>query len=459
MRAERRQQREEANAKAKAAGRRRWQRIAIALIGAIAIAAGVWVAFFRDTTDAQIDAKVAAARKQYPDAKRVTEKTANGTVTYLFDSAKGKVTANLRNQTEALMRTLPRGGASKTAIVHVRETAAPLGLGLATTSVNTEVLWAVDRKVVTHTEKAKQLATVVQATGKAATVADLVGDDAGRRALDYQAKVAASKDKKLDEAAFNKLMAEPLLADMNASNFALSKQGLTILDDQGKTVTTVALKTITPFVKNATAQQRKGKVIALTFDDGPNDKTTPTILKTLADNDVKATFFMVGTGLEYFPETGKAVQAAGHEIGEHTYNHHYLPGLADDQIQQEVNGAMAKRFYDVLGVLPTTLRPPYGAVNTHVASMVDMPAIQWGVDSQDWESKNAAAVTQRVVGGAYPGAIVLMHDTQPASVEALPTIIAQLKEQGYTFVTVSELLGDRLLPGYQYFGRGDERPI
>ncbi|WP_339177125.1 polysaccharide deacetylase family protein [Oceanobacillus sp. FSL W7-1293] len=185
-----------------------------------------------------------------------------------------------------------------------------------------------------------------------------------------------------------------------------------------------------------------GKYVALTFDDGPHPEVTPRILDTLKKHDAKATFFMLGTQVEYYPELSKKVMEAGHEIGSHTMNHYDLTALELNQIiveMQQSNDIIEK----ATGRTINLLRPPYGASNSDVeqaASGMDNSLIMWSVDSLDWKSRNAAAVNEEVMSNVSPGSIVLMHDIHPSTADALPQLLTSLEEQGYQMVTVSQLL-------------------
>ncbi|AIF45318.1 hypothetical protein X953_06995 [Virgibacillus sp. SK37] len=185
-----------------------------------------------------------------------------------------------------------------------------------------------------------------------------------------------------------------------------------------------------------------GKYVALTFDDGPHPKVTPQILATLKKHDAKATFFMLGSQVDYYPTLANEVAEAGHEIGDHTMNHQDLTILGIDQIQAEVqqSNSVIKK---AAGRTPNLLRPPYGALNDNVkqiAANMELPIIMWSVDSLDWKSRNATAVNEEVMANVAPGSIVLLHDIHPSTAEALPELLTTLEKQGYQMVTVSQLL-------------------
>lgn len=185
-----------------------------------------------------------------------------------------------------------------------------------------------------------------------------------------------------------------------------------------------------------------GKYVALTFDDGPNATSTPKVLSALKAHDAVATFFMLGSQAEYYPQVAQQVLTEGHEIGSHTQSHRDLSTLKDAQIQQEL-GEASRKIEGATGYKPTLLRPPYGAYNDkvlHAAKREGTPIILWSVDSLDWKSRNAQAVNDVVLRTVKPGSIVLMHDIHLSTAEALPSLLTALKKQGYQFITVSQLL-------------------
>lgn len=188
--------------------------------------------------------------------------------------------------------------------------------------------------------------------------------------------------------------------------------------------------------------QMEGKLIALTFDDGPHAEVTPRILKTLAEYKVKATFYMLGSQVDFYPTIAKQVLAEGHELGNHTMNHKDLTRLGSGQIREEIENASIE-IQEATGSLPKSLRPPYGAFNDAVKDIsaeLNLPIAMWSVDSLDWKHKNATAINQEIMSTVHPGAIVLMHDIHTATADALPSLLASLKNEGYEFVTVSQLL-------------------
>ncbi|GAA2527648.1 hypothetical protein GCM10010407_17260 [Rarobacter incanus] len=200
--------------------------------------------------------------------------------------------------------------------------------------------------------------------------------------------------------------------------------------------------------KSQTAKKRinckKKKCIAITFDDGPGPYTEK-LLRELKDAEVRATFFVVGSAAKKRPGVVRKIAQQGHEVGNHSWSHPYLPGLSAKKQAQQIDSTT--RAITAAGVeAPTLLRPPYGAFNKTTSSIARKRAMSlaiWNVDTQDWRNRNAKATTKRALKGAKRGAIILMHDIHPTTVKAAPTIIKKLKKRGYTLVTVSELLGSQ----------------
>ncbi|WP_155592281.1 polysaccharide deacetylase family protein [Lysinibacillus cavernae] len=181
------------------------------------------------------------------------------------------------------------------------------------------------------------------------------------------------------------------------------------------------------------------KRVALTFDDGPNAKVTPQILATLKKYDAKATFFMVGKNVSRNATLVNQVYAAGHEIGNHTFDHKKLTTLSIAGVKQEVNGT-SNAIYAAIGQYPTVFRPPYGAMNDQVRSVMTIPSILWSIDTLDWKHHNADKILAYVKASVKDGSIILMHDIHQTTANGLENVILYLQKQGYEFVTVSEIL-------------------
>lgn len=186
------------------------------------------------------------------------------------------------------------------------------------------------------------------------------------------------------------------------------------------------------------------KVIALTFDDGPWEQT-PEVLGILKEMDVKATFFWVGKNVQTYPEMAKQVVAAGHAIGNHTWDH--PTSYMDRETAAKQIDSTNDYIFETAGVRTALFRPPGGALRNGLADYArnrQDVVVLWSVDTLDWQATTSVQMlVSTVLNDAKPGGIVLMHDgggNRWRTVEALPAIIAGLRDLGYRFVTVPELL-------------------
>ncbi len=186
---------------------------------------------------------------------------------------------------------------------------------------------------------------------------------------------------------------------------------------------------------------RQGDAVALTFDDGPVDRTAEAV-SILDDHGAKGTFFFVGEKVRGREDLVLRMTAAGHEVGNHSSHHRLFPDPSDIR-------ATSRLLAGVAGQPPRVYRPPFGAIDTATAEAAreaGMQSVHWDVDSEDvfpvYRGLEAREVYRNVVGGVIPGSIVLLHDGQPWSraIEALPAILTTLRERGLRAVTVSELL-------------------
>ena len=188
------------------------------------------------------------------------------------------------------------------------------------------------------------------------------------------------------------------------------------------------------------------KVIALTFDDGPWPETTEKVLAALKKENVKATFYMVGQPLKSFPELGKKVLADGHVIANHTF-HHWYKQMSPLVAQREIEDTQ-QIIRDILKVETAYFRPPGGVLTNGLVAYAQkqgQSVNMWSVDSNDSHPKRPSpeAMLKTILAQATPGGIVLMHDgggSHDNTARAVPQIIIKLREQGYRFVTVPELL-------------------
>ena len=197
--------------------------------------------------------------------------------------------------------------------------------------------------------------------------------------------------------------------------------------------------------------KRHEKMVALTFDDGPDSKTTPQALEILKRYNAKATFFMVGQNVAGNEAIIKRVKQEGHQIGLHTWDHPVLTKLPIETVKKEIFDTQTA-IYNVVGIKPMITRPPYGAINQTIQKVIDQSFIMWDVDSLDWKSRNTKSIMQEIAK-TKPGSIILMHDIHQTSIDALPSVLQYLQEKGYTLVTVDELLEGRLQTHQIYYSR------
>ncbi|MEK4228153.1 polysaccharide deacetylase family protein [Solibacillus sp. FSL H8-0538] len=181
------------------------------------------------------------------------------------------------------------------------------------------------------------------------------------------------------------------------------------------------------------------KRVALTFDDGPHPKVTKQILSLLEKYNAKATFFMLGSRVQYYPDIVKEIQAKEHEIGNHTWNHPVLPNLTSKQVLHEYK-TTEKAITNILGVAPTLFRPPYGATNERIKELIPIPSVNWTIDTLDWKHRDATKLLPIIQNNMHNNAIILMHDIHQSTADGLEEILIYLQNTGYEFVTVSEIL-------------------
>lgn len=191
--------------------------------------------------------------------------------------------------------------------------------------------------------------------------------------------------------------------------------------------------------------QTEKKQIALTFDISWGEVRTEPIIKVLESKGVKkATFFLSSPWSKSHPEIVGHIVKDGYEIGSHGHKHTNYSELNDDEIRKQITTAH-QILTDVTGTSPKLIRLPNGDFDKRVLRIADelgYTVIQWDTDSQDWMNKGADTIVKRVVSRAHPGDIVLLHasDSSKQTADALPLIIDQLRDKGYEFVTVSELI-------------------
>jgi polysaccharide deacetylase family sporulation protein PdaB len=186
------------------------------------------------------------------------------------------------------------------------------------------------------------------------------------------------------------------------------------------------------------------KVIALTFDISWGDKRTEPILDILEEKKLKATFFLSSPWTQSHPELVNRMNKMGLEIGSHGHKHVNYSTLSDEEIRKQIITAH-QVLSEVTGKTPSLIRLPNGDFDKRVlriASELNYTVVQWGTDSHDWMNKGVDNIVNTVITKAHPGDIVLMHasDSSKQTHEALPQIIDKLRDKGYEFTTVSELI-------------------
>ncbi len=195
------------------------------------------------------------------------------------------------------------------------------------------------------------------------------------------------------------------------------------------------------FSKGSAAEKK----IALTFDDGPHPRYTKKILSILEKYNIKATFFVIGVNIQNYPQELKKIYESGHEIGNHSYDHHSTLGLNKEELCKEIE-TCEELIYNSIGTKPTLFRPPQGKFDemlTQITAKKGYSVILWSIDTRDWEHASPSNIAETVIKNISGGDIILMHDYvsgKNTTCDALEIIIPALQEKGYEFVTVSELL-------------------
>ena len=186
------------------------------------------------------------------------------------------------------------------------------------------------------------------------------------------------------------------------------------------------------------------QLIALTFDDGPHPDYTPALLDVLRAENVRATFFLLGMQAQRYPDIVRSIVEDGHQIANHSYNHRDHRDLTYAQQREDFLKAQ-DLIEEAAGLRPTWVRPPYGMAKASTYSLFgleNMMVAHWTIDPVDWRRPGTDTIRDRVVTRAHPGAVVLLHDAggnRNQTVNATCEIIRELKEEGYSFLTVEEL--------------------
>ena len=184
------------------------------------------------------------------------------------------------------------------------------------------------------------------------------------------------------------------------------------------------------------------KKIAISFDCAWGVEYTDKLLDIMEKNDVKCTFFAVQFWVEKYPEYVEKIVAAGHEMGTHSRTHSYMSKLSENEIRDELTTSAAA-IEKITGQKVTLFRPPYGDYDNlliDTCNSMGIYPIQWDVDSLDWKNLSGTEIAMRVVNGAKNGSIILCHNNGLHTAESLPMIFSTLKNRGYEFVPISELI-------------------
>jgi peptidoglycan-N-acetylglucosamine deacetylase len=186
-----------------------------------------------------------------------------------------------------------------------------------------------------------------------------------------------------------------------------------------------------------------GKNLFLTFDDGPNPHTTTQLLEVLAEENVQASFFVIGSEVEKYPDLVAQIAQGGHTLGNHSFNHNFLPGLPTKIIENEIHRTNSL-IEDISGIRTKFFRPPYGIIDHRGAFFLKeaaMTIVYWGCVPEDWRQVGSSAVTKRVLRKLEAGTLIVLHEGSEIAdqtIESTRAIIHSAKAQGYTFKTLAE---------------------
>jgi peptidoglycan/xylan/chitin deacetylase (PgdA/CDA1 family) len=207
-------------------------------------------------------------------------------------------------------------------------------------------------------------------------------------------------------------------------------------------------------VRKGTIYQASGshKIVALTFDDGPSPVWTPKILDELKTAGVKATFFMLGAYVAKYPEIARRVAAEGHEIENHTFDHHVLIYYSMEELEKEIKETEAV-IKNVTGQTTRYFRPPKAWLTGEEKKKIKemgYETVLWTLNSKDWVTFDDKYMVRYIVAHIQPGDIILFHDSggvfnteggdRHETIKTIPRLVKRLEEEGYRFVTIRELL-------------------
>jgi len=197
------------------------------------------------------------------------------------------------------------------------------------------------------------------------------------------------------------------------------------------------------------------KVVAMTFDDGPSPVWTPKILDELKKANIKATFFMLGEHVARYPEIARRVAQEGHEIGNHTYDHHVLLYYKAGELEKELKDT-ERTIQKATGQSTRYFRPPKSWLTAQEKKEIEglgYKIVLWSLNSKDWVTFDDKYIVKYIVRNVKPGDILLFHDSggvfgieggdRHETVKAIPRLVDTLAKKGYRFVTLTELLDNK----------------
>ncbi|MCD8196041.1 MAG: polysaccharide deacetylase family protein [Lachnospiraceae bacterium] len=193
--------------------------------------------------------------------------------------------------------------------------------------------------------------------------------------------------------------------------------------------------------ENAHTTSVEEKRIALTFDDGPHPIYTPQMLEVLAQENVPATFFLLGENVELYGDIVKEIAAQGHLIGNHTWHHVQITTLSLEEARAEILET-SELIEELTGQGTEYVRPPFGTWNPVLEDDLDLIPVMWSIDTLDWTTENVDQIVEQVAEEASENDIILMHDSYESTVQAVERIIPLLQAEGFEFVTVDQVIMD-----------------
>ncbi len=188
-------------------------------------------------------------------------------------------------------------------------------------------------------------------------------------------------------------------------------------------------------------EKTEKKRIALTFDDGPHPIYTPQMLELLEEEQVPATFFLLGENVELYGDVVKEIAREGHLIGNHTYHHVQVTSLSLDEACREIQET-SDLIEELTGAGTEYVRPPFGTWNAELEERLNLIPVMWSIDTKDWTTQNVDWIVREAVKHAEDHDIILMHDSYQSTVDAVRRVIEQLEAEGFEFVTVDEIIMD-----------------